>query len=112
MTAGEQAFLVLAIGPNPIVSPEILALPLMILQPPVPDTAPSAPSSRIVCRRSMTPPPRMFSASQRPAGLPDGVCAKPAALVAASKMTDQKCLRGFFNSLSSSVTIADDLTRP
>ncbi len=43
---GEQAILVLAIGPNLMVSPAIVAAPLMRLQPPLPETRPSADISR------------------------------------------------------------------
>jgi hypothetical protein len=41
MAGGEQAILVLAIGPNLMVSPAIAAAPLMRLQPPVPEIRPS-----------------------------------------------------------------------
>src|SRR5262245_12712942 len=106
MTAGEHAFLVLAIGPNTILSPEIVALPRMALQPPVPEMAPSAPTSRIVCRRSITPPPRMLSASQRPTGWSAGVCANPT-LVVASNRTAQNSLLSFFKVALRLVPIAE-----
>jgi hypothetical protein len=43
-------------------------VPRMALQPPLPEIAPSAAISRTICTRSMTPPPRLSSASQRPIG--------------------------------------------
>ena len=76
MTAGAQAILVEIIGPKVMRTPEIVALPAIRLQPPLPLTFPSEAMSMTVCRLSMTPWPRIDSASYLPlgsdaSGLPD-----------------------------------------
>ncbi len=59
MIAGGQAIRVAASGPKPILSPSMVALPLKLLHPPLPATAPSAAISIVLCRLSMTPPLRI-----------------------------------------------------
>ena len=59
---------VLAIAPKARLAPEMVACPCRRLHPPLPLTAPSPDISSTDCRLSITPRPRISSASQRPAG--------------------------------------------